>query len=175
MFESFTGIGSDGLGDMEQLDALLREFDARVPHGEEAFMVLKSHLFAERALIEFINARISDPKFRNEIHTNNNVRNGSGLIALAQGISLRDDVPHAHADVIWPALRKLNRIRNDLAHILDPDSSTLQDKMRDFVKTVSADMLVHDSDVNRAFRKAAAILVAYLHIDKEPLSSSDLE
>jgi hypothetical protein len=33
-------------------------FDKHVPHGHEAFMVLKAHLLIERRLHEFVEARI---------------------------------------------------------------------------------------------------------------------
>lgn len=166
MFEGFKGF--------EELEEAFREFDSRVPHGEEAFMVLKAHLVTERALVEFVRARVADAEFDTQfLGGDSPCRNGLGLIILAQGLSLRDEVPQTHADIVWPALKMLNRIRNTLAHELDPDSSKVRTRMATFVKLVDEDMLNIEPDINKAFRKCAGLLVVYLHIDKQPLLASD--
>lgn len=158
-----------------EVEEAFREFDSRVPHGEETFMVLKAHLVAERALVEFVRARVADPEFDAQfLGRDSPCRNGLGLIILAQGLSLRDELPQAYANIVWPALRMLNHIRNMLAHELDPDSSKLRTKMSKFVGLVNEDMLNIEPDINKAFRKCAGLLVIYLHIDKKPLLATDI-
>jgi len=160
----------------EELDEAAALFDRTVPHGEEVFMVLKAHLMIETALVAFVKARTPDAiDFHKQVLGGDSpCRNGFGLILLAQALSMRDEVPQTHADVVWPALKLLNRIRNNLAHELSPDHGKLQRRMHEFCNAVFPKGVESvESDVNRAFHKCAGLLLVYLHIDKHPLWQDD--
>ncbi|MGZ8288207.1 MAG: hypothetical protein ACXW2U_07260 [Telluria sp.] len=90
---------------MSEMEQDLKTFDVLVPHGEEAFMVLKAQLLAEHSVAQFVAARI--PALMSEIeHPNSPVRSGLALILLAEALSLRDEIPPACGDRLWPALKK---------------------------------------------------------------------
>ncbi len=168
----------EGLG-LEEVDKVFCNFDTRVPHGEELFMVLKAHLIIEQALVEFVKIRVANIDFNEGdegfICNNSPCRNGLGLILLAQGLSLRDEAPQSYANIIWPALKLLNSTRNSLAHELDPNSIKLKKKMTKFIELFREDMPTTELDVNKAFRSCAGLLVVYLHLDKQPFLTSDID
>lgn len=160
----------------EDLDEADRLYEKTVPKGEEVFMVVKAHLIIESALIEFVKARTPDAvEFHKQIINGDSpCRNGLGLVLIAQGLSIRDEVPQTHAHLIWPSLKLLNRIRNKLAHELSPDHTKIQAQMREFCNAVlPAGIWSVESDVNRAFHKCAGYLLSLLHIDQHPLWMED--
>lgn len=168
MFKGFDG--------SDDLDAEYSELEHLIPYGDEAFMVLKAHLLAEQALVEFVRQRVVDAKFEKQaLEEKSPCSQGIGLILLAHGLSLRDEVPHAHAEVIWSGLRKLNGIRNTLAHELEPNFQKLQHRMGDFINAVCSEMLRTEPNINKAFRKCAIMLVLYLNIDRRPFLVSDVD
>ena len=150
------------------------EFDSQVPFGEAAFVVLKAHLIAERSLTEYIAARV--PTLAQELdHRNSPVRSGLALILLAEALSLRDEVPPTCGDVLWPALKLLNSLRNDLAHNLYPSTDKTEHRMREFVRVVSGNTVERGENINILFRSAARSVISYLSIDRTPLTLSDTE
>lgn len=166
----------EGMGGFENIEEAYRDFEGRVPHGKESFMVLTAHLIAERALIKFIKSRVTDENYETQYFGNDSpCRSGLGLILLAQGLSLRDEIEQTHTDKIWDSLKTLNSLRNKLAHELDPDSLNIQKRMRKFIEQVEPGMMETENDVNKAFRKSAGLLVILLEIDSEPLTFSDLD
>ena len=66
---------------MNEVDQDLKTFEELVPHGEEAFMVLKAQLLAEHSLAQYVNSRI--PSMAKEIED----RNRSGPANLNSCIS----------------------------------------------------------------------------------------
>jgi hypothetical protein len=159
---------------MEPVNEALRKFESIVPFGDEAFMVLKAHLLAERHLCAYIESRLSNPAFMKEVESPYcPVSSGLGLILLAQALSLRDEVPPTCSDILWPALKELNELRNRLAHELDPDQHKVQKKMRQFVKLATGAPCTEGENLNRLFYSAAQRIVAYLTLDREPLTMED--
>lgn len=164
------------MGGFEELEEANREFNSRVPHGHESYLVLTAHLIAEQALVKFIKARVSGSNFEKQFTDDNSpCRSGLGLILLAQGLSLRDEIPQAHAELIWPSLRTLNSLRNRLVHELDPDANDIHKRMKKFITQACPEMLGNEPNINKAFRECANLVVLYLNIDQQPLSLSDID
>ena len=159
---------------MSEVDTAQRTFEQLVPHGEESFMVLKAQLLAEHHVSEYVAARV--PSLASEIADRNSpVRSGLALILVAQALSLRDEIPPTCSDVLWPALKTLNTLRNELAHTLYPNSDKIAKRMTQFVATVSGQELASEQNLNQAFWHAANLLVGYLAIDRQPLTLADVE
>lgn len=87
-----------------------------------ALVVLKGHLLVEQRVREFVWERMQRPDAlepaRLETHQ---------LICLAEALCLPNDAPQW----LWETARKLNKIRNDLAHGLAPIG--VQDRVQAFV------------------------------------------
>lgn len=159
---------------MPSLHEVQSEFEAVVPFGEAAFMVLKAHLLAEHHLFGYVCSRVTDPGFEKQMKSPYSpVGSGLGLILLAQALSYRDQVPPTNSAVLWPALTKLNELRNRLAHELYPDPKKIEKKMREFIKLASGSALDDHESANQLFYPAAQLIVAYLEMDQIPLSIED--
>jgi hypothetical protein len=159
---------------MTDINSATRIFDELVPYGDPAFMVLKAQLLAEHAVASFVVARV--PSFSDELeNANSPVRSGLALILLAQALSLRDEVPPTCGDVLWPALKKLNALRNDLAHQLYPNPIKVEQKMSQFIELVSGSAVsaADAINLNQQFRLAAQMLVGFLELDREPFTLED--
>jgi hypothetical protein len=136
---------------MNEIEHDLDQFDKLVPHGEEAFMVLKAQLLAEHSLSQYVITRI--PSMANEIEDRNSpMRSGLALILLAQALSLRDEIPPTCSEKLWPALKALNSLRNDLAHNLYPNTDKVVNRMQEFIKLVSGEPVASNENLNRARR-----------------------
>jgi hypothetical protein len=159
---------------MNEIEHDLRMFEELVPHGEESFMVLKAHLLAEHSLAQYVTTRV--PSMVKEIEDRNSpVRSGLALILLAQAISLRDEIPPACSDKLWPALKALNTLRNDLAHNLFPNTDKVINRMKEFVRLVSGESVAPNENLNRSFHVCAQVVIGYLAIDRHPMSIADIE
>lgn len=160
---------------MNEIQTALAKFEKNVPHGEEAFMVLKAHLLAEYSLLRYVNARIPDNTLMAEIENEKSpVASGLGLILLAQALSLRDDISPTCSDVLWPALKRLNTLRNKLAHQLHPNHDSIVNHMQEFVRHISGAPCKNGENLNLAFYRCAQALIGYLAIDQVPLTENDL-
>lgn len=159
---------------MSEIDRTQKTFEELVPHYDESIMVLKAQLLAEHFVCKYVAARV--PSMAKEISDRNSpVRSGLALILLAQALSLRDEVPPACSDVLWPALKKLNTLRNELAHKIYPDNDKITRDMTRFVELVGGQKVTSGQNLNQAFWHAAKLLVDYLEIDKQPLTLADVE
>jgi hypothetical protein len=159
---------------MSEVDRDLETFERIVPHGEEAFMVLKAQLLAEHSLAQYVIARV--PALAKEIEDRNSpVRSGLALILLAQALSLRDEIPPTCSDILWSSLKALNSLRNDLAHQLYPNNDRVTSRMQEFVRLVSGEPVIPNENLNKSFRLCAQMVVGYLAIDRRPLALSDTE
>lgn len=159
---------------MNEIEQDLEQFDKLVPHGEEAFMVLKAQLLAEHSLAQYVAARI--PSMVKEIEDRNSpVRSGFALILLAQALSLRDEIPPTCSEKLWPALKALNSLRNDLAHNLYPNTDKVVNRMQEFVKLVSGEPVAPNENLNRSFRLCSQTVIGYLAIDRHPLTIADTQ
>lgn len=159
---------------MELVDDAQKQFGVVVPFGEEAFMVLRAHLLAEHHLFAYVRSRVADPEFIKEVESRYSpVGSGLGLILLAQALSLRDEVSPACSDVLWPALKVLNDLRNRLAHELHPDQAGVVKKMKKFIQLALGESVPSDGNLNQVFYACAQMIVAYLAIDRQPLTVAD--
>ena len=119
---------------MSDLQEKLDEFKNHVPISDATLMILKSHLIIERRILEYIKERVNE-----EIYSEiSKQREGAyqSRVLLAHALSCRDEIPSSNNHIIWPALRQLGKLRNQIAHNLDHKGSSLEDKMRDFIKKV---------------------------------------
>ena len=159
---------------MNEMEHDLKAFEGLVPHGDEAFMVLKAQLLAEHSLAQYVCMRV--PSMAIEIEGRNSpVRSGLALILLAQALSLRDEIPPTCSEKLWPALKALNTLRNDLAHNLFPNTDRVIIRMQKFVQLVSDEPVSPKENLNRSFHLCAQVIIGYLAIDRHPLTLSDTE
>ena len=152
------------------------QFEKHVPYASAAFLILKAHLVLEARLLEFLKARIS-PKLFDQVEKQRDftfyVR-----VLLAQALAERDDIPPDNAEILWPALQQLGALRNSAAHVLEHEGTSLEDKMRAFVKKVDPSgelfgMVVSEQDLHHTFRDAASYLNSLFAIHREPLLIAD--
>lgn len=159
---------------MNEVEQDMDQFEKLVPHGEEAFMVLKAQLLAERSLWQYVSARV--PSMTKEIEDRNSpVRAGHALILLAQALSLRDEIPPTCSEKLWPALKVLNSLRNDLAHTLFPNTDKIANRMQEFIKLVSDEPAAPNENLNLSFRLCAQAVIGYLANDRDPLTIADTD
>lgn len=153
----------------------LELFDKHVPHGHEAFMVLKAHLLLEMRLRDFVRARINDASLLKEVFDRSSpLSGGKGLILLARSLASRDEIPLATNDVRWKAADILNNLRNDLAHALEPNSDSIIQKMKNFIEAMDEE-LRDISHLNQVFRICTFKLVSDLGIHLKPATPSDFD
>jgi len=160
----------------EDIDAARDMFHRHVPFSDAAFLVLKAHLVVELHLLDFIRTRVSEAVYK-EVEK---VREGSFSVRvlLARALADRDEIPPQKQNVLWPALQQLGSLRNLVAHTLEPNGSSLADKMSDFIKKVDPDSefsnaKVGDDELHRTFRDAAFLLTSLLTIHREPYLLAD--
>ena len=158
---------------MDVIEQELQNFKSIVPYADEATMVLKAHLLVEQSLWKFIAARIRDDKLITELRGEYSpVATGKALVQLARVVAARDEIPISNGDKLWPALLKLNDLRNTLVHTLEPSRDFVQKPM---LKIVNAVLGESTTNLNREFYDATQLLLAYLAIDRAPLTMSDME
>src|SRR6476646_6881578 len=93
-----------------------------LPHGtDRALVVLKAHLLIEEQVRLIVSERLKNPRALRDAQLDCHQ-----CICLAQSL-----FPADHQPWLWVSLKKLNKIRNDIAHNVEP--AGLQDRMDDFV------------------------------------------
>src|ERR1700682_6792678 len=101
-----------------------RRFLGRLPHGKELeLVVLKAHLLMEEKIILLGDGRTKNPTALKEAKLESFHR-----ICLAQSF-----FPADHQPWLWKALKRLNALRNQIAHEVDPKG--VEDKIEDFVRS----------------------------------------
>ena len=124
---------------MDTVSETFELFDKHVPHGQEAFLVVKAQLLVEMRLRDFVKARISDASLLKDVFCRDSpVRSGKGLIILARSLADRDEIKFSTDNVQWKAIDILNNLRNDLAHELEPNSESITKKMQNFIVAMGA-------------------------------------
>ena len=106
--------------DLPNAEAILR-FAKHLPSADDmTLIVLKGHLLIEERLISILESSLQYPKALDEVR-----------LTFAQRLSLAKALKHRHENSwLWEAIGKVNSIRNDLAHKLEP--SKLNEKIEDF-------------------------------------------
>ena len=153
-------------------------FEAHVPHADATFLVLKAHLVLETSLLKFIEARLPEPLYE-EISKSREL-GYAGRILLARALAARDEVPADDSESLWPALDCLGALRNQLAHNLLHKGSSIEDKMRNFIRLVDPKNDLFGTAWNEnhlfiVFRLAAGHLNTLLTLVSTPTRLSDLD
>ncbi len=100
----------------------VRRFIELLPHGKELdLVILKAHLLIEEQLNFLLAERLKNPSVLDEIELGSFHR-----ICLAQSFFPPDYQPW-----LWEGLKKLNRLRNHIAHNLEPKG--VQDRIDDLI------------------------------------------
>lgn len=96
--------------------------------GDFTLMILKGHLLIEEQVNRLLKTRI--PKFS---ALKNAYLTANQKIHLAEAV-IEETHPDGEDAWLWPAIGKLNKLRNDIAHNLSEPG--IQDRVQDFVERV---------------------------------------
>ena len=115
------------------MNATFERFREHLPVGGHlTLMILKGHLLVEEQVIILIENRIA--KFRSlkdaDLTTHQK-------ICLAEAL-IEEHCPNGEDAWLWPAIKKLNMLRNDIAHNLA--KAGVEDRVVDFVRRVPKKM-----------------------------------
>jgi len=161
---------------LDNVTKAVEQFESHVPSSATVLLILKAHLVLEVRLNEFIRARVSQELYQ-EIEL---PREGSFRVKLllARALAERDEIPSDNIAILWPALKQLEKLRNDVAHILEHKGTSLEDQMRAFIQKVDPlgelwGKSILAEDLNRTFHSAAHYLNSLLAIERDPLLIAD--
>ena len=106
-------------------NAAFKRFYTLLPRtNDEILLILKLHLLVEEQIRTFVDERLADPsalgKAKFDCHA---------VICIAEALCSEDIHPN-----IWEASRKLNSLRNQIAHNLEPKG--IHDRMLDICRLV---------------------------------------
>lgn len=97
-------------------------FLKRLPHGGDVdLVILKAHLLIEEQIRQLVAEHVRNPEALRVADLNT-----GQAISLAQSF-----FPPDHDPPLWASLRKLNKLRNEIAHNIEPKG--LQDRIADFI------------------------------------------
>jgi hypothetical protein len=111
------------------VDQLRRDIELVAKHlplksEDRTLLVLKGHLLVENLLTEYIVSKVPDASHLE-----------AGQFRFPQRVALaRMFVPNGSNEWVWDALKKLNSLRNTLAHRLEAENA--EQKLNDFLKAV---------------------------------------
>ena len=111
-----------------QIKAARRLFEL-LPRGKDLeLVILKAHLLIEEQLNFLLAERLKNPSVLDEVELGSFHR-----ICLAQSF-----FPPDHQPWLWKGLKKLNRLRNHIAHDLEPKG--VQDRIDDLISGYPGDL-----------------------------------
>ena len=114
-----------------QIDAA-RRFFTLLPRGHDlASVILKGHLLIEEQVRQIIDERVKKPDALKDANFD-----------CYQAICIAESFFSEKEEYIWKAFKKLNKIRNELAHKTEPIG--VDDRIDDFVESVSWGDYVED-------------------------------
>jgi hypothetical protein len=130
-----------------------------LPHGKDrVLVVLKAHLLIEEQVRQIVDERITNPKAladaRLDCHQ---------CICLAQAFFQSDS-----KQWLWTSLKKLNKIRNDIAHNIEPKG--LQDRLSDFVE-IFPTALAQEDETTKFEMALWSLFVAVSDLVENPTAS----
>jgi len=119
------------------------------------YLILKGHLLAEEEMLSYIKRAMSNPTAILE-----------GRFSFYQLVQVVEAMRPAGAEQwLWEALRGLNRLRNEMAHNLQPKDFAR--KAEEFARIVEGhtglDVSGTHPDRNEPLRYAIAMVVCYVH------------
>jgi hypothetical protein len=117
-------MGSDGHVTVDEVKAFRRFLDF-LPHGKDRLLViLKGHLLIEELLRRIVDERCKKPEALEAVSFE-----CSQIIAIAEALCAKEIDPW-----VWNSIRKLNSLRNDIAH--DLESRRMKDRVSNFISLV---------------------------------------
>lgn len=120
-----------------QIEAF-RRFLALLPHGKDRrLVVLQAHLLIEEQLRQLVSERLKNTRAIEEADLDFHQ-----CACVAQSY-----FPPDHLPWLWAGVKKLNKIRNDIAHKLEPKG--LQDRMDELVSSFPSGVKVFDDEISR--------------------------
>lgn len=96
--------------------------------------ILKAHLVCESLIEEYVRYRLNRPKYLPKLTFYEK-------LGIAQTLSESDEL-----DSVWESIKKLNNLRNDLAHQFTPKK--FDQKLDDFLSFVEAKFSISSEKVN---------------------------
>lgn len=139
--------------DLPNAEAILRLAKHLPSVDDMTLIVLKGHLLIEEQLISILESTLQYPKALDEVRMTFAHR-----LSLVKALKYRDE-----NSWVWEAIGKLNSIRNDLAHKLEP--SKLNEKVEDFFSfiKVSVPINLDMNDKNQRIESRLRSALAFLH------------
>lgn len=120
----------------KQIDAFKR-FIKLLPHGKDlTLVILKGHLLIEEQVRQIIDERVKIPQSLRDAR-----------LTCYQAICIAEAFCSEEQKYIWNAVKKLNNIRNDLAHKTEPVG--LDDRIDDFVQSIPWHVPVEENEIMR--------------------------
>ncbi len=122
-----------GLGPVtpRQSDAARRFFTLLPRDQDLTLVILKGHLLIEEQVRQIIDERVKKPDALTDAR-----------LSCSQAICIAESFFSEEEKYIWNAFKKLNKIRNELAHKTEPIG--VDDRIDDFVESVSWGDYVED-------------------------------
>lgn len=126
----------------KQIESFRRFFE-KLPHGKDfTLIILRGHLLLEEQIRAIVEERLVNPtslsEARLECHQ---------WICLAEALCPKDVEP-----ILWRSAKKLNKLRNDIAHKLDPKG--LNERAADFVKGFPSSIEDPNDSLQERFEKS---------------------
>lgn len=139
--------------DLPDAEAILRLAKHLPSVDDMTLIVLKGHLLIEEQLISILDSSLKYPKALDKAR-----------LTFAQRLSLVKALKYRHENGwVWEAIGKLNSIRNDIAHKLEP--SKLNEKIKEFFRFIKASVPI-DLGMNNENERIESRLrsaLAFLH------------
>ncbi|MGT2442206.1 hypothetical protein ACU4I5_05775 [Ensifer adhaerens] len=127
-----------------------------MPHGRDlTLVILKGHLLIEEQVRHLVRAQLKKPEALDDAQLDCHQ-----AICLAEALC-------PQSDDLWKSVRKLNKIRNDIAHkVIPPDG--LHDRMAAFAEATLPDAEAWGSDAQSRFEFALWFLFNTISLLVEP-------
>ncbi len=130
-----------------------RKFFQKLPHGKDiTLVILKGHLLLEEQIRAIVDERLTTPSALKDSRLDCHQ-----VICLAEALC-----PKSVDESTWKAAKKLNRIRNDVAHNLDPNG--LNDRILDFADFYPSIISTPEDSTQEKFEKSLLSLFVSLSI-----------
>lgn len=153
----------------EFLDRHSRNFDEHFAFGtDDVALVLKAHLLAEEMCRDFCDNAVPRPEALRKARLS-----FSQIVRLAESLVPTFSVALPIGEFLWPALHKLNRIRNLMAHALVPDPNELGKNLTSLQSSIEARLSDETpATLNQCLQYLLGALSAYLFVCLEMQTES---
>jgi hypothetical protein len=134
------------------LHKLMRRVIEHLPEeGDLSLVILKGHLILEEELNRVVEAQFKHPEYIQK----GNFR-FSQLVRIAKAIYFSQD-----KSWLWGAINKLNDVRNDYAHSLEPEE--VETKILEFIHLIESKLGSCDENIGERLRRSIALTITVLH------------